>query len=88
MTERDIVAQLVACGPKQGQTVLVRSSLSSVGRVVGGTETVVRALLAAWLLGGGLGLLLDLVALLLVACGVSALLVVRRMRRSSGGPGL
>ena len=45
------------------------------------------ALVAAWPHGGGLGLVLDLVALLLVASGVSALLVVRRARRPSGGSG-
>jgi hypothetical protein len=45
------------------------------------------ALLAAWPYGGGLGLLLDLAALLLVACGVLALLVARLARRRSGAPG-
>lgn len=45
------------------------------------------ALVAAWPHGGGLGFVLDLAALLLVACGVSALLIVRRARRSSGGSG-
>ena len=45
------------------------------------------ALVAAWPHGGGPGFVLDLVALLLVASGVSTLLIVRRARRPSGGSG-
>jgi hypothetical protein len=45
------------------------------------------ALVAAWPHGGGLGLLMDLASLFLVTGGVSALLVVRRVRRSPGGSG-
>lgn len=45
------------------------------------------ALVAAWPHGGGLGFLLDLAALLLVASGVTVLLVLRRTRRSSDGSG-
>ena len=45
------------------------------------------ALVAAWPHGGGPGFVLDLVALLLVASGVSTLLIMRRARRPSGGSG-
>lgn len=45
LTIEDLVAQLADCGLGEGQTVLVHSSLSSLGWVVGGAETVVRALL-------------------------------------------
>lgn len=47
LTIGDLVAELSACGLKEGQTVLVHGSLSSLGWVVGGAEMVVRALLEA-----------------------------------------
>lgn len=50
-----------------------------------GTSLAPAALITAWPRGGGIGLLLDLGALLLVTSGVVTLLVVRRRLRSPQG---
>lgn len=45
LTKEDLVKQLRACGIKEGQNILVHVSLSSLGYVIGGAETLIRALL-------------------------------------------
>jgi aminoglycoside 3-N-acetyltransferase len=45
LTLETLVEQFGACGIQEGQTISVHTSLSSLGWVVGGAETVVRALL-------------------------------------------
>lgn len=47
LTVSSLTHQLRACGVSDGHTVLVHSSLKSLGYVVGGAEAVVRALLSA-----------------------------------------
>ncbi len=47
VTIDSLTRQLLDCGLREGQTVLVHTALSRLGWVVGGTETVVRALLKA-----------------------------------------
>lgn len=64
---------------------LLESNVEEFGDTEGTNVAAPMALVAAWPHGGGLGFALDLAALLLVACGVLTLLVVRRARRSSGG---
>lgn len=46
LTQQDLIRQLVQCGVAEGQTVFVHTSLKSLGFVVGGAETLIRALLA------------------------------------------
>jgi len=46
-TQNRIAAALMACGLRRGGIVLVHSSLSSMGYVLGGAETVIRGLLEA-----------------------------------------
>jgi aminoglycoside 3-N-acetyltransferase len=45
LTLGSLVKQLEVCGLREGQTISVHASLSSLGWVVGGAETVIRALL-------------------------------------------
>lgn len=45
ITKAELINQLKACGLTAGQTVMVHSSIKSLGFVVGGPETVIRALL-------------------------------------------
>lgn len=45
ITYQQLVTELAACGLGAGQVVLVHSSLSSLGWVVGGAQTVIQALL-------------------------------------------
>lgn len=45
ITREELVAQLRACGIKEGQSLCVHASLSSLGFVIGGAETLIRALL-------------------------------------------
>jgi aminoglycoside 3-N-acetyltransferase len=47
VTTADLVRDLRALGLRRGQTLMVHSSLRSLGRVLGGAPAVVRALLAA-----------------------------------------
>lgn len=61
----------------------IPDALAALTFVVG-APLLPAALVAAWSHGGGTGLLLDAVALFLVASGVLALIAVRRRRRSSG----
>lgn len=68
-------------------TPFLASNVEELRAAEGAKAVAPAALVAAWPHGGGSGLLLDLAALLLVACGVSALLVVRRACRASGGSG-
>ncbi|MGL5351984.1 MAG: aminoglycoside N(3)-acetyltransferase [Clostridium sp.] len=45
LTKEDLVRLFSKCGVESGQTIFVHSSLKSLGFVVGGAETVIRALL-------------------------------------------
>ncbi|MBC7959900.1 MAG: AAC(3) family N-acetyltransferase [Vallitaleaceae bacterium] len=45
LTKNDLVQQFKKCGVDEGQTLFVHTSLKSLGFVVGGAETVIRALL-------------------------------------------
>lgn len=45
LTQEDLVKSFKSCGITQGQTLFVHSSLKNIGFVVGGAETVIRALL-------------------------------------------
>ncbi|WP_058300732.1 aminoglycoside N(3)-acetyltransferase [Gorillibacterium timonense] len=45
LTQEDLVRQLKDCGLKEGQTLIVHVSLRKLGFVVGGAETLIRALL-------------------------------------------
>lgn len=45
VTQEELVAQFKASGVQPGQTLLVHTSLSKLGFVVGGAETIIRALL-------------------------------------------
>lgn len=45
LTKQDLIEQLLRCGVAEGQTIFVHTSLSSLGFVVGGAETLIRALL-------------------------------------------
>ncbi|MCX7772610.1 MAG: AAC(3) family N-acetyltransferase [Clostridia bacterium] len=45
LTKEDLISQFKACGVDKGQTLFVHTSLKSLGFVVGGSETVIRALL-------------------------------------------
>lgn len=45
LTKEDLIQQFRACGVAEGQTIFVHTSLSSLGFVVGGAETLIRALL-------------------------------------------
>lgn len=45
LTQKDLLDGLKKCGMKKGDNVIVHTSLSSLGFVVGGAETVIRALL-------------------------------------------
>ena len=47
LTLENLLTDLRACGVCEGQTLIVHGSLSRIGYVIGGAETVVRALLAA-----------------------------------------
>lgn len=69
-------------------TPMLASNVEESGGPAGaaGPATPTSALVAAWPHGGGLGLLLDFAALLMVAGGVLALLVTWRAHRSHGGP--
>ncbi|MBD3921888.1 AAC(3) family N-acetyltransferase [Paenibacillus sp. PR3] len=44
-TLEDLINRFAECGVKEGQTLFVHASLSKLGFVVGGPETVIRALL-------------------------------------------
>ncbi|WP_040950002.1 aminoglycoside N(3)-acetyltransferase [Gorillibacterium massiliense] len=45
LTQDDLIDQFKKCGLQAGQTVMVHTSLRKLGFVVGGAETVIRALL-------------------------------------------
>src|SRR5574341_1575649 len=45
LTVDSLAEQFAACGLAAGQTVLVHTSMSRIGWIVGGAETVIRALL-------------------------------------------
>ncbi|GMK37835.1 AAC(3) family N-acetyltransferase [Paenibacillus sp. CCS19] len=45
-TQEDLIERFARCGVEAGQTLFVHASLSKLGFVVGGPETVIRALLA------------------------------------------
>lgn len=45
LTKEDLIEQFKSCGVKRGQTIFVHTSLSKIGFVVGGAETLIRALL-------------------------------------------
>lgn len=45
LTKEELVEQLRACGIREGQCLFVHASLSSIGFVIGGAETLIRALL-------------------------------------------
>lgn len=45
LTKNDLIRQLGACGVKEGHNLFVHTSLSKLGFVVGGAETLIRALL-------------------------------------------
>ncbi|MBD7912026.1 MULTISPECIES: AAC(3) family N-acetyltransferase [Clostridium] len=45
LTKEDLINQFKNCGLSQGQTIFVHTSLSKLGFVVGGAETLIRALL-------------------------------------------
>ncbi len=47
LTPHSLLTDLRACGVQRGHTLIVHGSLSQIGFVIGGAETVVRALLAA-----------------------------------------
>ncbi|RUS47398.1 aminoglycoside N(3)-acetyltransferase [Cohnella sp. AR92] len=46
LTKQDLIEQLEGYGVSAGQTLIVHTSLRSLGYVLGGAETVIRALLA------------------------------------------
>ncbi|GAA0136337.1 AAC(3) family N-acetyltransferase [Paenibacillus sp. YSY-4.3] len=45
LTKSDLTEQFRRCGVSNGQTIIVHTSLSKIGFVVGGAETLIRALL-------------------------------------------
>ena len=45
INKEELVSQLAACGIREGHSLLVHASLSSLGYVIGGAETLIRALL-------------------------------------------
>ncbi|WP_273320216.1 aminoglycoside N(3)-acetyltransferase [Vallitalea guaymasensis] len=45
LTKEDLIEQFSKCGVAKGQTIFVHTSLKSMGFVVGGAETLIRALL-------------------------------------------
>jgi aminoglycoside 3-N-acetyltransferase len=45
LTKEQLIRQLIDCGVAKGQSIIVHTSLSSIGFVVGGAETLIRALL-------------------------------------------
>lgn len=45
LTKEDLIEQFRKCGVAEGQTLFVHTSLKSLGFVVGGAETLIRALL-------------------------------------------
>ncbi|RUT30524.1 AAC(3) family N-acetyltransferase [Paenibacillus zeisoli] len=45
LTKEDLIKQFKECGVAPGQTIFVHTSLKSLGFVVGGSETLIRALL-------------------------------------------
>lgn len=45
LTKEDLIRQFKSCGVSEGQTLFVHTSLSKLGFVVGGAETLIRALL-------------------------------------------
>lgn len=45
LTKEDLIEQFRKCGVAEGQTIFVHTSLKSLGFVVGGAETLIRALL-------------------------------------------
>ncbi|CAM3712376.1 aminoglycoside N(3)-acetyltransferase [Marinicrinis lubricantis] len=45
LTKEDLITQFRACGLQEGQVIFVHASLSKLGFVVGGAETLIRALL-------------------------------------------
>lgn len=45
LTKEDLIHQFTECGVREGQTLFVHTSLSKLGFVVGGAETLIRALL-------------------------------------------
>lgn len=45
-TQEDLMEKFAQCGVENGQTLFVHASMSKLGFVVGGPETVIRALLA------------------------------------------
>ncbi|MFD2671731.1 aminoglycoside N(3)-acetyltransferase [Marinicrinis sediminis] len=45
LTKEDLVAQFYGCGVRQGHHIFVHTSLKSLGYVIGGAETLIRALL-------------------------------------------
>lgn len=45
LTKEDLIKQFKECGVDKGQTIFVHTSLSHLGFVVGGAETLIRALL-------------------------------------------
>ena len=47
LTPQSLLTNLRACSVQRGHTLIVHGSLSQIGFVIGGAETVVRALLAA-----------------------------------------
>ena len=47
LTLQTLLTDLRTCGVREGQTLILHGSLSRIGYVIGGAETLVRALLAA-----------------------------------------
>ncbi|MHA0856984.1 AAC(3) family N-acetyltransferase [Paenibacillus sp. CMAA1364] len=45
LTKEDLIDKFKECGLREGQTLMVHTSLSKIGFVVGGAETFIRALL-------------------------------------------
>ncbi|PRR81635.1 aminoglycoside N(3)-acetyltransferase [Clostridium vincentii] len=45
LTKKDLIQQFKSCGVAEGQTIFVHTSLKKLGFVVGGAETLIRALL-------------------------------------------
>ncbi len=45
LTKEDLIKQFITCGLAKGQTIFVHTSFKSLGFVVGGAETLIRALL-------------------------------------------